>query len=326
MIAMRQRFGALLALWLVVTASLSQAAEDQRVRLVSYDAKKVVPILVKPRFAVHVSFSPSEEIVAAGTGLSSQCDDPAAGWCVVAVKGTSDLYVNAHENAERTNLFVKTNKRNYSFDLRTLGGRNQRKQEGFYRVEFSYPDDIRLEQEQISIARQKLSQESEKQRLLAMPLTKAIEPINWNYTQQTLPGSDEIVPTKMYDDGRFTYITFNSREFPSIFKVSDNDGESLVQYHVEEGNVMVVHQVAKRFVLRAGEAVVGLWNETYDSRSSPVSSGVTIPGVVRRLIRNGVEADVKDSDLTMGQSENASNGALVLHVAPEYHGAGNERQ
>ncbi|WP_455289677.1 TrbG/VirB9 family P-type conjugative transfer protein [Cupriavidus necator] len=285
------RLAALLVFTSITMSSAdSHANEDPRLRIVPYDSNRVVRVHVRPHFAVHIVLSPSEQIVAAGTGLSSHCDDPMAGWCVVAKKGTSDIYINAHESAEQTNLFVKTTRRNYSFDLQKLAWARSRVTKENYRVVFTYPEEQRFELEKETVAKEKIARELEKQRKLMTPLAKVSAPLNWNYTKQALPGSDEIVPTKMYDDGRFTYITFNSREFPAVYKVSDNDRESLIQSHVEDGNVMVVHQVAKRFILRAGDSVVGLWNETYDSRSTPLTNGVTVPGVVRRLLMDSAES------------------------------------
>jgi type IV secretion system protein VirB9 len=44
-------------------------------------------------------------------------------------------------------------------------------------------------------------------------------------------------------------------------------------------------------VLRAGSAVVGLWNEAFDADGKPPDAGTTVPGV-RRVLRGEGRAKV----------------------------------
>lgn len=251
---------------------------DARLRTVVYDPNRVVQIFAQPGFAVHIVLGSGEHIIAAGTGDNSHCDDPSARWCVVALKGEHDVYLNAHANARLTNLFVKTDRRNYSFDLMVLAGKSARGRVKTYLVQFSYPQEEAEAQAARVVA-------VAKQQLLESRLKATNPPRNWNYTKQVLPGGDAIAPTQMYDDGRFTYLKFpNNREFPAIYMVSDDKSESVVQFHVENTDTMVVHRVAKRFVLREGNAVVGLWNESYDPDGIPPHDGVTVDGVERTII------------------------------------------
>jgi type IV secretion system protein VirB9 len=52
-----------------------------------------------------------------------------------------------------------------------------------------------------------------------------------------------------------------------------------------ENDTIVVHEVAKRFVLRLGDEVVGIWNDAYDMDGVPPSDGTTVYGV-RRVLRS----------------------------------------
>lgn len=274
----------------LVLASLQTLAQDARLRTITYDTARVVPINVQVGFAVQIVLGLDEHIEAAGTGLNSHCEDPAATWCVVARKGEHNIYINAHAGAAPTNLFVQTDRRNYSFDLSLLpdgrGGQFKR----VYRIAFAYPDEAAARQ-----AGQRAAEEAV-QRLArdeaALKARQDAPPVarNWNYTMQALPGGEAIQPTTMFDDGRFTYLKFpNNREIPSVYMVSEDGSESLLQWHVEH-DMLVVHRVAKRFVLRDGNAVVGLWNEAYDADGVAPSRGVTMPGVERVSVPAGLGA------------------------------------
>jgi type IV secretion system protein VirB9 len=48
-----------------------------------------------------------------------------------------------------------------------------------------------------------------------------------------------------------------------------------------EDDLLVVDRVSRRLMLRAGSAVVGLWNEAFDLDGDPSGGGTTVPGVQR---------------------------------------------
>ena len=87
----------------------------------------------------------------------------------------------------------------------------------------------------------------------------------------------------VFDDGRFTYLRFpGNREIPAVFHVLGDGSETLVNARME-GDLLVVDRVSRRLVLRAGSAVVGLWNDAFDSEGRPPIHGTTVPGLQRVL-------------------------------------------
>jgi type IV secretion system protein VirB9 len=56
-----------------------------------------------------------------------------------------------------------------------------------------------------------------------------------------------------------------------------------------DGDLVVVHELAQRFVLRLGDEVVGLWNDAYDMDGAPPKDGTTVSGVKRVLRSRGHE-------------------------------------
>jgi type IV secretion system protein VirB9 len=50
-----------------------------------------------------------------------------------------------------------------------------------------------------------------------------------------------------------------------------------------QDELLVVDRVSRRLMLRAGHAVVGVWNEAFDLDGVPPAEGTTVPGVRRVL-------------------------------------------
>ncbi len=52
--------------------------------------------------------------------------------------------------------------------------------------------------------------------------------------------------------------------------------------HLEK-DLIVVREVARRFVLRLSNQVVGVWHEAFDRDGRPPQDGTTVPGVKRMV-------------------------------------------
>lgn len=252
---------------------------DARIVNMKYSDSGVFAVHVLTGFAVQIVLDRAEQIISAGTGLNSHCDDESAQWCVVAEAGSRDIFINARAGAKRTNLFVKTTLRNYSFDLEPVGTAARH---AMYRLQFDYQSSLDQPQQVWSkpVARAALAIEPQ----VTVPESPGRSIRNANYTKQANRTGDGIAPLSMWDDGRFTYLTFpNNRLFPAVYKVLDDGSESPVPFHAEDGGLMVVHEVDRRFVLRDGTAAVGLWNEAYDPDGVPPHNGTTVDGVSRTM-------------------------------------------
>ena len=147
-----------------------------------------------------------------------------------------------------------------------------------YRVEFKYPADEQAAAKALA----------DKHRAQAK-LDVKTEPRNWNYSMQIGDASANIAPTMAYDDGRFTYLKFpNNRDFPSAFLVAADKTESLVNSHIDPAvpDTLVLQRVSREMVLRLGNAVVGIYNDSFDPDGIPAEQGTTVPGV-KRVIKSG---------------------------------------
>lgn len=271
----------LMVLWLVGLISASPVvraydlpgwSDDSRVRQIVFAPDAVVRIQAQRGFATHIALDPHEQIQVVAPGDRD-------GWQVVANKGDHDVYLKPQLAAHDSNLEIRTDKRSYSFDLVVLpvkarfGNGNE-----MYRVTFVYPDEAKAQ------AHAKTDAEIVAQRLGQSPVAR-----NTRYSMQVMPHSDDIAPTAAWDDGRFTYVRIpNNRRIPAIFRVAEDGTESVVDRHMEDDTI-VVHEVAKRFVLRLGDEVVGIWNDAYDMDGVPPHDGTTVIGVKRALRSRGDE-------------------------------------
>jgi type IV secretion system protein VirB9 len=257
---------------LVYAVNLPGWNNDSRVRQVIYRSDEVVRVEAQRGFATHIALDPHEQIQVVASGDRD-------GWQVVANKGDHDVYLKPQLAAHDSNLEIRTDRRSYSFDLVVLPLHSKFGNDRvMYRVTFVYPDDL---------AKQVLADSDAD--LVAKRLAQPPTVRNAQYSMQVMPESDDIAPTAAWDDGRFTYMRIpNNRRMPAIFRVADSGMESVVDKHVE-GDTIVVHEVAKRFVLRLGKEVVGIWNDAYDMDGVSPRGGTTVTGVKRVLRSQGDE-------------------------------------
>lgn len=275
-----------------------QTGADPHIRYVSYSKDDVTVIEVQRGAATRIVLAEDEKIVKDGvaTGFPSDCSKKALEWCVRADVGASEVYVKPKDGATHNNLELKTDLHDYSFAFRVLpdlapvsksrsASRSLSTNVPMYRVIFRYPP--RVPTLAASLARTTTADEWS-------TLTERLErarplPKNWRYAMQTVAGSSDIVPSLIFDDGRFTYFRFPAnREIPAIYAVSPQGEESRVNFHMDaaDGSLAVVEKMGRRFVLRLGSSAVGIWNDAFDPNGVPPSDGTTVAGVVR-VLREG---------------------------------------
>ncbi|MBN6059383.1 P-type conjugative transfer protein VirB9 [Aggregatibacter actinomycetemcomitans] len=174
-----------------------------------------------------------------------------------------------------TNLFVNTNKRTYSFDLILV----REKETPAYQVNFSYPEEKQKKQAESRKNAANAREQQEIKKLLHATST----PKNWNFMMKVKAGSETITPDYAYDDGLFTYLGFApTKTFPAAF-LREGETESLLNTSVKQDGkyqVLVIQKTAERIILRSGEKVVGIYNQSYGK--TPVAYNTTIsPNVAR---------------------------------------------
>lgn len=260
---------------------------DARVRYVNFVPDQVTVINVRRGAVTRIVLEGGERIAVAATGFSSNCAVETNEWCIRADVGSNQIWVKPKDGATHNNLEVNTDRRDYSLEFKVIAdaprGRSRVSKlqaEPMFRVIFKYPLAAPLSEMLSGMKANVVRTAGEGARNPRADLPK---PRNWDYTMQVLKGGEDVSPALVFDDGRFTYFQFpGNREVPAIFYVSNDKEEGRVNYHME-GDLMVVHRVARKFVLRLGNAVVGVFNESFDSEGLSPKGGTTTAQSARVL-------------------------------------------
>jgi len=90
-------------------------------------------------------------------------------------------------------------------------------------------------------------------------------------------------PAAASDDGVHTRLTFAANsDLPAIFVRNADDSESLLNFSVDAGDV-VIHRVAQRFILRRGALTGCVINRGFAGGGRRLESGTVAPEVQRRV-------------------------------------------
>ena len=283
---------ALALLLALCAAQASHAAPDPRLRDIFYDPQAVVTVPVQRGVLTLIALDADEAITEVGAGLGSDCSKPDAAWCITAQPGGRHVFVKPKSSAQAPNtLAVITDRRVHTFRLVLV--EDAARQSPVYRLTVRAPLPMATPRLEPAAASPTLNGA----RTLASPLLPAADPAtllaerlqakplvrNSAYSIAEGAQSQDILPSLVFDDGRFTYLRFaGNREVPAVFQVLGDGSETLVNARMED-DLLVVDRVARRLTLRAGQAVVAVWNDAFDLDGAPPTGGMTVRGVIRRL-------------------------------------------
>lgn len=239
---------------------------DSRIRTLVYNANEVYELKFYYNYQSFVEFSDDEEIEMISIG-------EAFAWRLTPAG--KRLFIRPLEIAAHTNMTIITNKRTYHFDIRSDEFNGKADEELVYTVRFFYPQPNQplpippqLSVPNISAPVPQVHSEVKTPfpgANVADPLSPVIErnyddsAVNFDYS---LAGkSDDIVPLKVYDDGKETFLQFaNNNEFiPKISLVDANGNETPLQYIIKD-NYVSVPIVGRQFTLRRGASLLCIYN------------------------------------------------------------------
>jgi type IV secretion system protein VirB9 len=276
-------------LGLVVSGATATAEPaDPRLREVVYDPRAVVTVPVKRGVVTLVVLDADESITEVADGLGGDCAKAESAWCVAAQPGGRNFFVKAKSSASAANnLAVVTDRRTHAFRFVVLADGDPKPP--VFRLVIKAPPRavpaarLALRDTAPLVALPAIPPPPLPQQVVAERLQAKPQVMNTQYSVAEGSGSQDIVPTLVFDDGRFTYLRFpGNREIPAVFHVLGDGGETLVNARMED-DLLVVDRVSRRLMLRAGSAVVGLWHEAFDLDGRPPGDGTTVPGVQRVL-------------------------------------------
>lgn len=264
---------------------------DPRLREVFYDAKAVVTVPVKRGVVTQIVLEPDESITEVAAGLGGDCSKAEAAWCIAAQPGGRNLFVKPKSTAgAANNLAVVTDRRSHSLRFVVLADGDPNLP--VYRLVIKSaparpePSRVTLRDEALLQALSALPPPPpppDPRQVIAERLQAKPQVLNTSYSIAEGKASEDIVPAFVFDDGRFTYLRYpGNREVPAVFHVLGDGSETLLNARMED-DLLVVDRVSRRLMLRAGSAVVGVWNEAFDLDGVPPGGGTTVPGVERAL-------------------------------------------
>lgn len=271
-------------------------ATDPRLRELSYDPGAVITVPVKRGVVTLVLLGTDEAIAEVAAGLGGDCASADAAWCIAAQAGGRTVFVKPKSTAHAANtLVVVTDRRVHNFRFVVLAEGDSTPP--VYRLAVRAPAPPAPRRPAVDpaqlLALPPIPPEPSPEQIVAERMQAKPQVANTRYSIAEGRDSEDIVPTLVFDDGRFTYLRFpGNRAVPAVFHVLGDGTETLLNARMED-DLLVVDGVSRRLMLRAGSAVVGLWNEAFDLDGAPPVAGTAVPGVQRVL--KAVQAAQTDS-------------------------------
>ena len=253
-----------LALSVVATVSIAETVPlrgtvDSRIRTTTYNPDQVYKLNGLVGYAIELIFEDGETF--SGTGGGD------LGGVTIDAHGNSVL-LKPKAAIVATNLVVFTDRRAYRFDYSvSLRPREGHTDDVMYAVRFLYPPkkDANGETVQNKIDRE---------------LADAARPRNNDYWYC---GQKSLMPTAASDDSVHTRLTFGRQsEIPAIFVRNEDGSESLLNFSMEAGDV-VIHRVAPKFILRRGRLTGCIVNRGFAGAGLRLDTGTVSPHIERDI-------------------------------------------
>ena len=273
-------------------AHAADVARDPRLREVLYQGDSVITVNVRRGVATEIDLEPGESIAFAATGYGSDCEakESEASWCIAAVPGQHVVFVKPRSNAAGENnlQLVTASGRSYSFVFALLGSTDPR--EPVHRLAVHLPKSPPSRPPATAAAFLPAIAPPTAEDLVAERLAAAPKVVNPAYSLAVGKASSDIVPSLVFDDGRFTYFRFaGNSEVPAVFQRASDGVESLVNAEME-GDLLRVDRVGREFYLRRGQQAVRVWNDAFAAGGRPPVGATTVEGVERGIRSDAVRA------------------------------------
>jgi type IV secretion system protein VirB9 len=181
------------------------------------------------------------------------------------VSQDNHLFIKPKAARINTNLTVLTTRRPYQFAYTASPLRTDASDpEVIFAVHFNYQ---RNNEDVIADGVNRLFQQSGSER-----------PRNVDYWYC---GNSTIQPTAASDDGIHTRLRFAAKaEQPAIFVQNDDGSESLLNFSMEGGDV-VIHRVVRQLIVRRGRLTGSIFNKAFTGSGERLESGTVSSSVER---------------------------------------------
>ena len=235
---------------------------DPRIRVVPYRADAVYRLRGYVGYQIDITFASAERFVGLGVGDSKGLAFATSG---------NHLFLKPRATHVATNLTVLTNRRTYLFDYEAdVAPPDPTGADVIYALRFEYPavpvpgasrEGLRVETDLIA--------------------ARSARVRNYDYWYC---GDSSLKPIAAWDDGVQTTLVFGAHsELPAVFASNEDGSESLVNFGVQAGRI-VVQRVVRRLIVRRGKLSGCIVDRAFVGGGERLSSG-TIAHNVRRVTR-----------------------------------------
>jgi type IV secretion system protein VirB9 len=235
---------------------------DSRIRSAQYDGDQVYRLHGFVGYQIDLEFETGESFVGLGAGDIEG----------LAYFGQDNhLFLKPKAAKVATNLTVLTSRRQYQIDYTALA---QHPLPGdpdvVFALRFIYPAVPSKDAEEAA-ARHIDSD-------LAAASTQRPQNIDYWYC-----GGPALRPIRASDDGVHTRLRFAANaDLPAIFVRGDDGAESLLNFSMDDGDI-IIHRVARQFILRRGKLTGCVLNKAYVGNGVRLESGTVTPEVERHV-------------------------------------------
>jgi type IV secretion system protein VirB9 len=257
--------------WVAIMAAISlvQAAHaemtpakgsvDSRIRIAAYDGSEVYKLRAFVGYQIDLEFELGETFVGLGAGDMEGLS---------FVGQENHLFLKPKAAKVSTNITVLTNRRPYHLDY-VAAVQRPIDDDVIYSLRFTYP----LAADKRALAAEAKQLDSQ----LETASTRRPHNIDYWYC-----GDPSLRPQAATDDGVHTRLTFAANaDLPAVFVSNADDSESLLNFSVDAGD-MVIHRVARRFIVRRGKLTGCVVNRGY-AGGKRLESGTVDPNVERKV-------------------------------------------
>jgi type IV secretion system protein VirB9 len=252
----------------LVFAAGAAHADDARLLTRPYDPEAVVVVEGRAGVQATIAFADDEHIENVAIGDSTS-------WQVTPNKRANLLFVKPLGQRARTNMTVVTDRHMYVFEL-VAGGAST----PAYVLRFTYPDEPKPATQAAA------GPTADELDAAAAPPKDPADPASLNFAWSAT-GSRRLAPTRIYDDGVSTYLTWPARtSVPAILVRNDKGEEGPVNYAVR-GEVVVVDSVPQTIVLRSGKDIATLEKGGQPAKAQAANPAVPSAGPALALAAQG---------------------------------------
>jgi type IV secretion system protein VirB9 len=231
---------------------------DPRIRVAAYSAEQVYRLAGYVGYQTDLEFETGEIFVGLGAGDIE---------AISFVAEDNHLFLKPKAAKVGTNLTILTSRRTYQVDYSATTNRPDASEPVTYVLRFTYPQT----KEGGDAVGQAFGGDAHRAR-------------NIDYW---FCGNASIQPVAASDDGVHTRLTFAANaEQPAIFILNDDGSESLLNFSMDAGDV-ILHRVARRFILRRGALAGCVVNKGYVGAGERLKSN-TVSQDIERTTRGAL--------------------------------------